>query len=211
MNEKELKVLLLEEAAYYDAQMNEIKLKIYSQELSGVSEFELKRAIKILRMQVGRRQMPMPSEYLAQIPDGHLSANESWAMIPRNEDDSVVWSEEMRLAYASAAPLIREGNFTSAFFAYKETYERLVAEARLEKRKPKWSPSFGFNKSGREAAIIQAVEKNRITLEIGLKYAPELEYNPNYEQLLIAHGKEKIQLDYSGITRINKLITTTEK
>lgn len=205
--------LLIEDAAFYDAQMNEIKLKQFADALKDVSPIELGLAIKHFRMQPGRRTMPMPADYLQAIPDGHPSAQEAWSMIPRDESKSVVWSEEMRKAYAVAAQMISDGEISSAFFAFKETYEKLIAESKSLRRKPKWSPSFGHDVGGRDAAIIDAIDKGRISLEYAVKIRPELEYHPNYPSLAYLHGRGSMpqieassHINTEGISKIRDLL-----
>lgn len=211
MNPMHLKTLLLEEAAYYDAQMNEIKLRAFASELDGVSLDDLQASIKFYRRQPGRRNMPSPADYIAAIPDGHPSVNEAWALIPKNDDDSVIWSEEMRMAYADAAPMVKEGSISNAFFTFKESYEKLVAESKQNRTKPKWSMSPGLDKSGRETAIIKAVEKKRISLELACKILPEIEYSPNYPQLALTYsGKQPLQINQTNQAKIAQMIKPKE-
>lgn len=74
---KQLKTMLLEEAAFYDAQMNEIKLRMYAEQLSAISITDVDRAMRYYRSQPGRRQMPMPADLIARIkqPDDDDSAS----------------------------------------------------------------------------------------------------------------------------------------
>ena len=62
---KELKTLLLEDAAFYDAQMNEIKLRLYADALKGISMEDIRRAQIAYREEKGRRMMPMPADIKA--------------------------------------------------------------------------------------------------------------------------------------------------
>lgn len=176
MASKEIQTFLIEDAAYYDSQMNSVKLQQYSDILDNFPIEGLKKARTFFRSQPGRRQMPMPADYISAIPDGRPSAQESWAMIPRDENASVIWTNEMRMAYSIVASLIAEGNMSGAFFAYKEAYEKLVAEAKSRGEPARWSPSEGHDKSGRAAAYIEAVDKKRITMLQAVEMFPELPY-----------------------------------
>lgn len=192
---QKIKKIIVEEALYYDAVISEPKIDLFVKQLEGVTEEELRYAVNYLRSQPSQKFMPKPAEYLQHIPDGHPSAQESWAMMPKDEDESVIWSEEQRKAYAVAAPLIAEGNISGAFFAYKEAYEKLVSESKFSRKKPKWEPSFGMDKSGREVAVIKALEKGRLKLDEALHFYPELEYNPSYERLALTYGGQKPLLE----------------
>jgi len=166
------------------------------------TDFEMKSAMKFYRSQPGRRQMPMPADYLQAIPDGHPTAQEAWAMMPKDEYTSVVWSEEMREAYGKVRSLMTEhGN--SDFFSFKEIYEKKVQAARARRQKPKWSLSAGFDKSGRDAAMVEAIDNGRLTLVEAVKLHPELASSPIYQPLAIAYEHSKITRDL--------IITTLEK
>jgi hypothetical protein len=109
------------------------------------------------------RTFPTVADVISRIEDGHPGVEEAWSMIPKDEDGSVVWSEQMAEAYGAARGLLDEGDAIAARMAFKEVYSRLVAEARHAARLPRWSPSFGHNPSGREAALSEAVSKKRLS------------------------------------------------
>ena len=95
-------------------------------------------------------------------PDGRPGADEAWAMIPRDEYASVVWTDEMSVAFGIAQPLLDEGDQVAARMAFKEAYSRIVAANKLTGIKPKWTPSLGHDKEGRTAALADAVRLGRI-------------------------------------------------
>ena len=113
------------------------------------------------------RYFPTVADIISRIEakDGHPGAEEAWAMIPKDESGSVVWTGEMAEAYSVASSLLRSGDEIGARMAFKEKYAAVVKEARALKLAPMWSPSLGSDESGRTAAIMQAVEKNRMSLE----------------------------------------------
>lgn len=45
-------------------------------------------------------------------------------MLPRNEADTAVWTQEMADAWRVALPLIRSGEIVAARMAFKEAYWR---------------------------------------------------------------------------------------
>jgi len=195
---QDIKKMLVEDMAFWDVEPKPVKITQYMQMLGNITVEQFHQSRMFFRSQPGRRQMPMPADYLQAVPDGHPTANESWAIMPKSDDVSVVWTEEMRQAFAIVAPLVSQGNLTSAFFAYKEAYEKAVSESRMKGLKPKWSPSFGFSISGREGALVEAIEKNRISLGYALKYLPELEYSPKFDSLILKHGSKAQQIEHGN-------------
>lgn len=99
---------------------------------------------------------------ISRIDDGRPGAEEAWAMIPRDEDGSVVWTDEMASAYGVAAPLLAQGEPIAARMAFLEHYRAAVARARLDARPATWRPSLGRDPRGRDAALIDAAERGRI-------------------------------------------------
>lgn len=200
-------------AECHETELSEARAAMIESDLRDFSINDINLAWKKYRSFPNNRKMPTAAELINLIPDGHPTAQESWAMIPQDEYKSVVWSNEMREAYSVAAPLINQGNISGAFFAYKEAYEKLITASRAERKKPKWSLSPGYDKNGRDTAIVEAIQKGRMTIETALKYHPELEYNPNYEQLLIEYsGKQTHRLEsQQGKDRVKTLIGSISK
>jgi hypothetical protein len=139
---------------------------------------------------------PKPSDILSSFrKNDKPGAEEAWAMIPKGEDDSVVWTQDMAVAFGAASPLMVDGDMIGARMAFKEVYERELA-----KNIPtKWITSFGRDKSGREAALQDAVSQKRLSLETALKYMPES------EQLLQLANNEKPLLENQ--TKIKNLLS----
>lgn len=99
---------------------------------------------------------------VSRLDDGRPGADEAWAMIPRDEYRSVVWTDEMATAYGVAAPLLAEGDQVAARMAFREAYQAAVSRARDANRQPTWRPSLGWDPAGREAVLRDAVEKGRL-------------------------------------------------
>ncbi len=102
---------------------------------------------------------------IERLDDGRPGAEEAWAAIPRSEDASVVWTEEMAQAYGVAAPLVNQGDAIAARMAFKETYIALVSKARSDRTTVRWTPSLGHDPAQRAAALQEAARKGRITQE----------------------------------------------
>lgn len=106
------------------------------------------------------------ADILDKLPSGHPGVEEAWSIVSQsitNGGATIIWTEEMREAYGIAVGL--EGDMVAARMAFKETYLRLIQEARGEARPPNWSVSLGSDKLGREVAVLDGVEKGRLTPE----------------------------------------------
>jgi len=121
-----------------------------------------------------------PAEVLARIDDGRPGPQEAWAMIPQNEADSVVWSEEMAQAWGKTR---HTDNKAAQKAAFCEVYARLVSDARAAGQPPKWTPSLGHDARTRESAITEAVKLGRLSAEHAADLLP---YTPKAELLRLA-------------------------
>lgn len=93
-------------------------------------------------------------------------------MIPRDEGGSVVWTDEMREAYAVAAPLLEEDGPIPARMAFLERYRALVQAARDAGTPTRWEASLGYDVRGRESVVLDAVAKGRIAQDHAMKLLP---------------------------------------
>lgn len=125
-----------------------------------LDKFEPKQVIAaLIRCQNELKGRISIGDIISRIDDGHLGADEAWALMPRSEDDSVVWTNQMMQAWDVSRQV---SDTTAARMAFKEAYTREVAEARSNGRGPKWHLSMGFNKDGRESAALDGVVKGRL-------------------------------------------------
>lgn len=114
------------------------------------------------------------ADVVSRLDDGRPGPEEAWALMPIDERQSVVWTDEMSKAFAVCLPLVIEGELVPARMAFKETYQRLVSEARDAGIPVKWFPSLGHDPRGREAALLEAVNKGRLALEHAREIVPSL-------------------------------------
>lgn len=148
-----------------------------AQDLSSHSPDAVLSALQTCRHELNR--FPTVNDIISRIEsrDGRPGAEEAWAMIPKSEDGSVVWTDEMSGAYGLAAPLIKSGDEVGARMAFKEKYAALVKESRIEKLPPRWSMSPGYDPAGRETAIREALRLGRLesthALAMGLIEPPK--------------------------------------
>ena len=139
------------------------------------------------------------ADVIERIDDGRPLPDVAWAMIPNNEADSVVWSDEMAEAYTAAHKLMVDSNKISARLAFINQYKKLVSDARDGGVPVNWSPSFGFDATSREQAVSEAVRMKRITLKRGLELAPS-------SPLLLGHKEEPNLVTQRVIKRLAKRV-----
>lgn len=101
---------------------------------------------------------------IERIDDGRPGVEVAWAMVPRNEYDTVVLTEETMLALRQAQPLLNLGDEIGARMAFKEAYNAALALARAQQKPAKWQVSLGFDAAGRPGPLAEAVRYGRIGL-----------------------------------------------
>jgi hypothetical protein len=112
------------------------------------------------------------ADVIARIDDGRPGPEEAWSMIPRSEEQTAVWTDEIANAHSAAAPLLALGDEVAARMAFKEAYVRLVTQARAARSPVVWRVSLGWDKAGREPAIARAVDQGRITVDTARRALP---------------------------------------
>lgn len=113
--------------------------------------------------------LPQPAHIIAQIEamveqDGRPGAEEAWAiaLTARDEESTVVWTQETAAAFVICRPVLDSSGAISARKAFLEAYTRLVNEARTAGTAPEWVASIGWDKSRQVAAIKGAVNMGRL-------------------------------------------------
>lgn len=132
------------------------------------------------------RFVPVPADILAQIEglstdDGRPGPEEAWAISLRGRDEfeTIVRTREMAEAWAIASPVLGAGDEVGARMAFKESYTRLVDEARRARRPAAWSASLGFDPQQRDEVLRLAAAAGRIS-------APDMLALPAPEQAFAA-------------------------
>jgi hypothetical protein len=117
----------------------------------------------------GNRFAPTPADIIAilQSKDGRPTADEAWAMIPRDESSSAPMTDEIAHALGIAQPLLSAGDQVAARRAFIDAYTRAVDEARAAGRPVKCWISFGWDAGGREGAVERAVQLGMIDRACG--------------------------------------------
>jgi hypothetical protein len=90
--------------------------------------------------------------------DGRPTADEAWAIALKsaNEAETVVWTTEISQAAAACKAILDAGDKIGARIAFRDTYNRLVDDARAKLIPVKWDVSLGTDAKGRESAISRA-------------------------------------------------------
>ena len=142
------------------APLSKPALAMLSTDLGAYPEQLVGAALRRCRME--HRGRLTAEAVISRIDDGRPGPEEAWAMIPRDEHGSVVWTDEMAAAYGIAAGLIAQGEPIAARMAFLEHYRAAVAKARLGAVQPRWTPSLGWDARGREQALQEAADKGRL-------------------------------------------------
>lgn len=103
----------------------------------------------------------------------HPGVEQAWSMVAvclRDEQRSIVWTQEMAEAFGSALALADDT--VAARMAFKETYGVLLLRAKETGAAPKWSVSFGYSKEGRADAVREAVSKGYLTQDAAVRLLP---------------------------------------
>lgn len=146
--------------------------RMFVADLSGYPETAVIKALAKCRREV--RGMLTVQDVLSRVDDGRPGAEEAWAMMPFDEAQSVVWSDEMAQAFGVCGPLLDQGEKVAARMAFKESYTRLCAEARDAGRTVRWTPSLGHDPRGRAAVLVSAVETGRLAYSQAAQLCHEL-------------------------------------
>lgn len=151
-------------------EISEGAARVMLQDLSDYPEDQVIRALHRCRLELKSRLTV--SDIIKRLDDGRPDVEEAWAMIPHNEDTTIVWTEEMSVAFGVAQLLLVEGDAIAARMAFKEKYTKEVTMARNEKREVSWSVSLGHDKNGREGPVVKAANEGKLSLEHAQKLIP---------------------------------------
>lgn len=159
--------------------LTEQRQEIYCSGLADIRQDQLRTAFRRARYEL--KWFPKLAELrelaglLPGANDGRPGPEEAWARMPKGERaeiDSVVWCEEERAAYSACRSLLLDGDLIAARMAFKERYEKELANARSQKRPVSWTLSAGHDLEYRLTALATAVDEGRMTLESALNFVP---------------------------------------
>jgi len=167
------------------------RITIYAKALEDVPAEQLRQAIRVAIREL--KWFPKVAELRelagilsGTVDDGRPGPEEAWARMPKGdhmEDDSVVWCEEERIAYGACRSLLLEGDQIGARMAFKERYEKELAESRSQGKRVQWSMSAGYDVEHRLATLAKAVCDKRLSLNSALNFVPGERQN-DFAQML---------------------------
>ena len=111
---------------------------------------------------------PKPADLIGRLQqsDGRPGAEEAWSDVAPsldNEAITVVWTEEMQVAFGAALGLADDK--VAARMTFLEVYRREVQRARAAGKPVKWQMSLGTDAMGREGPLEEAVRLGRLRAE----------------------------------------------
>ena len=147
------------------------------------------------------RFMPTPADIIGAIQDNtpamrRPGADEAWALMPRDETDNVVWTEEMAYAWSVASGLVNpltveRPDWIAARMAFKDAYNRAVETSRAQGKPATWTVCRGTRKDNLEDVLNEAMRLGYISRDEAKPHLAELEHvRPVNQQLLLEGAKE---------------------
>lgn len=134
------------------------------------------------------RGMLTVQDVVSRLEDGRPGPEEAWAMMPRDERQSVVWTQEMASAFGVVVGMLDSGQEIAARMAFKEAYSRELTNARNAGVPVKWMPSLGHDQHGRESVLLEAARKGRLSIEHAQSLLPHTEATAQAISLLKSAG-----------------------
>lgn len=156
--------------------------RVMCEDLSAYDETQVMKSLVRCRKELKSRLTI--AEVISRIDDGRPGPEEAWAMIPKSEFASVVWTAEMAEAFGICCKLIEEGDTVQARMAFLEAYKDRVSRAREVGIKVQWIPSLGHDPQSREHVLMEAVEKGRLTAKHVAQLLPYREGSAASNKLL---------------------------
>lgn len=184
------------------ANVSKAAMKMLIDMLERYPEDKVKIAIGRCRDEVRGRLCPADIVSRIREDDGRPSADEAWAMLPRSEEQTVVWTDEMSASYGVASHMM-ESDRVAARMSFIAAYHTRVSEARGQAKPVRWSATLGTYEAGRDAVILDAVRKGRLSPIQARVLCPDLPAMPGEAPML------EQRTDHSG--DVNKLVREMEE
>lgn len=132
--------------------------------------------------------MPKPADIIAQVrgvssDDGRPTADEAFALLPKSELETAVWTPEMAQAWYAGASDLYETDRIGSRMAFRASYERLVERARRDGAPIKWTVSLGHDPRGREEPVRKAIEQGLLPASAAPALLPDAEVEDVAAQL----------------------------
>lgn len=137
---------------------------LIAEDLAAYPFAEIRQALARCRAELhGRLTL---AAILERVPsaNAHLLPNEAWALALTSTDEleTVVWTPEIAKAFGAARPVLEGGDRVGARMAFLAAYERELAQAKAEGRRPEWQVSLGHDPQRRQIVLEEAVTAGRL-------------------------------------------------
>lgn len=163
--------------------MSDAAAELFVEDISGYPEHQVIDALARCRREV--RGKLTPKDVIDRLNDGRPSPDEAWALVPKSEADSVVWTDEMAHAWSIAAPAWMDGDRAGAARAFRESYIKAVSKNRDMRVQPQWSVSLGDDRHQAYNVIEAALRNRQISIDTALHAVPDL---PSINTALVLKG-----------------------
>lgn len=145
--------------------------KLMAQDLAALPLKQVLAALARCRLEV-QGALTLPA-IVQRIEDGRPDVQSAWDLLPRSESASVVWTNEVVLAWSAALPQLMEGDDAGAQQTFESAYRKALVEARMRGEPVRWIPSLGSDLSGRRKTLLDAVEQHKLSPEHVAPLLPE--------------------------------------
>ena len=119
---------------------------------------------------------PTPADLIERLgaADGRPGPEEAWsqALQAADEQETVVWTQEIAEAFATAKPVLDVGDEVGARKAFLEVYERLITKARRALRPAEWTVSLGHDPQRRLDVLRDAERRGRLPSPLVARLLP---------------------------------------
>jgi len=143
-------------------ELSEAALRVFEADLMAYPEADVLAALTRCRREVRGRLTIGDVLDRMSASGGHPTANEAWSLVlaSQDEEETVVWTDQIAEAAAVARPVLDAGDEIGARMAFRDAYERIV---RASSDHPRWVPSLGHDPVRRQAALDRAVASGRLS------------------------------------------------
>lgn len=190
MNEEQLIQAIAVTAELCGRTLSPEAARVFVDDLRGFDSAMVAGALKRCRKEV--RGSLTVQDVVSRLDDGRPGPEEAWASIPNGEGASVVWTVEMSQAWGVAAALIDAGETVAARMAFKETYTRLVNQARDHGQPVKWLVSLGHDPRARTGVLALAVQQGKISAAEAHEMCPLLPAPAEVVLLALSGGVRRV-------------------
>ena len=150
----------------------------WSAELTAYTEHEVVRGANACKTSKFPPTLP---EFLSfcrpETASNRPAGDEAWAIAVRaaDEAETVVWTEEIAEAWGIAKPVFEGGDEVGARMAFRASYERLTADAKVAGIPAKWVVSQGHDPERRAIAVERAQVAGLLPAPVVEQFVPLLE------------------------------------